>query len=335
VIALGETDAQALASHGTVARQLDAAVASGELGAHRGVATLLPSPETQRAVSTCVRSDADLPSRFVRVFEEEGFARNAFAPFLASLDEPGVAPLTYEDLASSQAAALVRPFRVHLGDRIAYLSFLHDVKRPEAIAARLEGLPNTLFLRQSDLWKEAQLQYQTSTAKLLSGGLLAVFALLAGRYREPRRTLIAFVPSLLAAGVTVSVLALSGRGLDLISLTALLFVVSMGVDYSVFLVDADGRDGGDGDREGGADRESQAKEPDAHTCAKSRAAALTGALLAGSSTVIAFGLLALSPHPVLSGLGLTAAVGIAASLVLAPTVLLLLRPNSIETPEAP
>ena len=128
--------------------------------------------------------------------------------------------------------------------------------------------------------------------------------LLALRYRETSRTLVSFVPSVIAAGVTVSVLTLFGRGLDLISLTALLFVVSMGVDYSVFLVDA--YDASD---------------------SKSVVAALCGALLACLSTVVAFGLLALSEHPVLSNLGLTAAVGVATSLVLAPTTLVLMRPR--------
>jgi predicted exporter len=65
------------------------------------------------------------------------------------------------------------------------------------------------------------------------------------------------------------------------------------------------------------------------------AAALTGALLAGMSTVVAFGLLSLSAHPVLSGLGLTAAVGIGTSLLLAPTVLILLQPKEASTDSLP
>ena len=81
----------------------------------------------------------------------------------------------------------------------------------------------------------------------------------------------------------------------------------MGVDYSVFLVDA-----------------YDAPETGAVV------AALMSALLAGASTIAAFGLLALSEHPVLSGLGLTAAVGIGACLTLAPAALVLLRPGAAE-----
>jgi predicted exporter len=81
----------------------------------------------------------------------------------------------------------------------------------------------------------------------------------------------------------------------------------MGVDYSVFLVDA-----------------FDESNP------KGIQAALTGALLACASTVVAFGLLALSDHPVLSNLGLTATVGIATSLFLAPTTLALVIPKEEE-----
>ena len=212
--------------------------------------------------------------------------------------------LGFADLLASPAGGLVRSFRIGLGERVAFLTFLEGVADADAIQARLADLPDAVFLRQADLLNAAQSTYQQSTIRLLGWGLLAVLVLLAVRYREWRRTVVAFVPSVIAAAVTVSVMTLAGRGLDLISLTALLFVVSMGVDYSVFLVDAH-------------------DEPDP----RSVAAALMGALLACVSTVGAFGLLALSAHPVLSNLGLTAAVGIGSSLLLAPTTLALVRPG--------
>lgn len=312
IVALGDTDDAALAANDAVAQRLARAIQAGELGAMRSVSTLLPSPETQRAVADVIRQDAGLPARLERVFSEEGFSPGVFTPFLEGLEAEPASPVNYSMLMNSSAAALVRPFRVSLGERVGVLTFLNGVANATALEARLADLPDVLFLRQSDLWHEAQRAYQDSTARLLVIGLVAVLVLLGLRYRELRRTLISFLPSALAAGVTISVLALAGRGLDLISLTALLFVVSMGVDYSVFLVDA-------------------ADEPDE----KSVAAALTGALLAGVSTVAAFGLLGASVHPVLSSLGMTAAVGIGTSLLLAPVTLLLLRPDAAEAPGAP
>jgi predicted exporter len=304
VVALGEDETQALDTNDRVAARLREAIAAGELGEQRSLESLLPGPRLQNEVAEVAIGDATLPDRLRQIAREEGFAEGAFDPFLASLSAPRPAPLSFDDLLRSPVGPLVRSYRVSLDERVGFITFLHDVADADAIETRLADLPGAIFLRQSDLFNAAQSAYQRSTIELLGWGLLAVLVLLGLRYRDARRTLVSFVPSIVAAGLTVSVLTLVGRGLDLISLTALLFVVSMGVDYSVFLVDAN-------------------DEPDP----KSVSAALCGALLACLSTVGAFGLLALSDHPVLSNLGLTAAVGIGTSLLLAPTTLALVRPR--------
>jgi predicted exporter len=305
IVSIGDSEGEALDTNDEVARRLREAVAADELGEYRSVASLLPGPRLQREVAMVAKGDPTLPDRLRRIFHEAGYADGAFAPFLESLSDPQPEPMRFADLLASPAGSLIRSFRVRLGERVAFITFLHDVKNADAIDARFANLPPALFLRQSDLFNAAQSAYQRSTIELLGLGLLAVLFLLGLRYREWRRIAVSFLPSVLAAGVTVSVLTLVGRGLDLISLTALLFVVSMGVDYSVFLIDANDE-----------------RDP------KAVAAALTGALLACVSTVGAFGLLAMSDHPVLSNLGLTAAVGIGTSLLLAPTTLVLVRPKS-------
>jgi predicted exporter len=307
VVAIGDDEAEALDTNDRVADRLVLATDAGELGTYRSLADLLPGPQRQNAVAAAAKRDISLPERLPRIFQEEGFAVGAFEPFFASLAQEGPEPLAFDDLLDSPAGGLIRSFRVSLDERVGFVTFLNGVEDAAAIEARLGDVPGAVFLQQSDLFNAAQLEYQKSTIVLLGWGLLAVLCLLALRYREPRRTFVSFLPSLLAAGATVSVLTLAGRGLDLISLTALLFVVSMGVDYSVFLVDAN-------------------DEPNPRAIA----AALCGAILACVSTVVAFGLLAISPHPVLSNLGLTAAVGVATSLLLAPTTLVLLQPRQVD-----
>ena len=307
IVALGGDEGEALDTNDAVASRLREAIAAGELVAQRSLAPLLPGPRLQAEIAGIARGDATLPTRLRRIFREEGFAAGAFDPFLDSLGDPLPDVLGFDELLASPVGSLVRTFHVTLGDRVGIITYLSGVEDADAIAARLADVPGAVFLRQSDLFNSAQLEYQQSTIRLLGWGLLAVFCLLGIRYRDLRRTLVAFLPSVIAAGVTVSVLTLAGRGLDLISLTALLFVVSMGVDYSVFMVDA-----------------FDESNP------KGIQAALTGALLACASTVVAFGLLALSDHPVLSNLGLTATVGIATSLFLAPTTLALVVPEEEE-----
>lgn len=301
VVAVGADEGAALEVDDEVARRLEAAIEAGELEGMRSLAPLLPSPSAQRAAARVVREDPAFPDRLRRVFGEAGFSPSAFDPFVASLSEPLPEPLTHADLLASPAGPMVRAFRVTLGERVGFLTFLQGVRDADALKQRLGDLPDAILLAQADLFRDAQLAYQRSTLVLLACGFVAVAVLIGLRYRDGRRSLAALLPALLASLLTVGVLGISGRGLDLISLTALLFVLSMGVDYAVFMVDAS---------MGSDDR--------------SVAAALTGALLACVSTVGAFGLLAVSEHPVLSDLGLTAAVGIGSSLLLAPTTLVLL-----------
>src|SRR5262249_28651616 len=109
--------------------------------------------------------------------------------------------------------------------------------------------------------------------------------------------------------VTIAALALCGLGVDLVALAALLMVVSMGVDYGVFLVDA-------------SDSE---EEP---------TIALLSVFLAATTTVLGFGLLALSQHPLLRVIGLTPWVGMPACALLAPTTLVLLGQKKSAQPLA-
>lgn len=305
VVTTGRDEDEALHASERAHAALLEAEAAGELAAHRSVSLLLPSARTQRAVANVVYGDRGLRDRMARVFGAHGFTPLAFEPFFRTVAAPRPAPLSYTDLARSKLAPLVRSFRIPLDDGVGFVTLLEGVRRPGAIAARLRSLPRTIFLRQADLFSDAQRLYQERTLMQLGFGVLAVLLVLYAHYRSARSTLAVLAPSLLSVGVTVCVLTLTGRGIDLVTLTALLFVVSMGDDYGVFLVDALDADD---------DRGMQA--------------ALLGVLLACVSTLVGFGLLAFSEHPVLSALGITAASGIASSLVLSPCTLLLLKAPS-------
>jgi predicted exporter len=299
VVALGPDEDAALAANDRVAVALSDAQGAGELGGYRNVADLLPSPARQRAVSDAVRGALGDGQILVSAFEAEGFRAGAFGEFLRGLAAPAPAPLRFADLASSPLAGLVAPFRLSVRGEVGVLSFLQDVAKPEALARRLAAIPGARFIDQHSQLRSMHQAYQARTVQWVALGTLGVLVLLALRYRELRKTLAAFLPSLLAAAVTVACLALSGRKLDLIALAALLIVISMGVDYGVFLVDA------------------AATEDEPTT-------ALLSIFFAASTTVLGFGLLALSEHPLLSTIGMTAWVGMTVCAILAPTTLVLL-----------
>ncbi len=300
VVALGESEEEALQINDRVERALADAAAAGELKGYRTLAPMLPSAARQRAVQGALRS-ADVWPRLERALVREGFRPEGFAPFREALEAPPAEPVTFAELASSPLAPFVRPFKVDLGERTAFLGFLHGVAAPDAVAARLAGIDGAVFVDHGALMSQIYRTYRSRTVDLLLVGLAVVLALVALRYRSASRTLAAFAPAVLAAGVTVAVLALLGLPLNLLALTALLMVVSMGVDYGVFLVEA------------------------ATSHPAGLPATLIGIIVACASTVLGFGLLALSDHPALQTIGVTSAVGIVASLLLAPTALVLTR----------
>ena len=135
--------------------------------------------------------------------------------------------------------------------------------------------------------------YRERLLELWLLGLVAVLALVALRHRAVRPTAIACVPALLAAAGTVGLLALFDQPLNMLSLVALLMIVSMGVDYGVFLAEN-------------------------HTAARRLDATCLAVFVAGVSTALGFGLLAISEQPALRGIGLTSGVGVLLCLVLAP-----------------
>ncbi|MCB9726977.1 MAG: hypothetical protein H6744_06095 [Deltaproteobacteria bacterium] len=306
VIAWGADDEAALQANDRAAEALATAQSRGALGAFRSVAAMLPSAARQAEVDAAVRSAPELWPRLSEALVAEGFRPEPFAPFRELLAAPSPAPLTWADLAASPLAPLVRSFRVTLDGRVAWLSFLQDVRDPTALAAALEGLPGVLFLDQEKLFRGTTRAVRVRTTEVLLLGLVFILLLVAARYRTPRRTLAAVLPALMAAAVTVAALALLDKPLNLVALTSLLMVVSMGVDYGVFMAEA------------------QSHHP------SELPATLMSLLVACLSTVFGFGLLALSDHPALETIGLVAGVGVTASFVLAPATLAWLAPK--ETP---
>jgi predicted exporter len=302
VAAIGADDEQALQINDRIASALRQAKAAQELSSYRSLAALLPSARTQREVAAVICSQSALEQRFERAFAKEGFRIAAFAPFFSQLAREQAPPLTYRQLSESPFAMLVRPFRLQLEGKIAMLTLLSNVQDADALRRRLAAIDGAVLVRQSELFGRANRLYQKETALLLSIGLAAVLLLLVLRYRRFRSVFSAFVPALFAAVVTVSVLGVAGHPLDLVSLTSLLMVVSMGVDYGVFLVDT---------------------QKQAH----GRRAALLSVFVTGLSTIFGFGLLGLSSHPVLRSIGLTAGVGIIACLLFAPVAVVLSRSN--------
>lgn len=105
------------------------------------------------------------------------------------------------------------------------------------------------------------------------------------RYRSLALSLAAYLPAILAAATSLALATwVTGQPANLLHLLGLLLVLSMGEDYGVFLVESRGDEG--------------------------ELAATTAAVsIACVTTVLSFGLLALSTNPALRAVGLTTGLG--------------------------
>jgi predicted exporter len=109
--------------------------------------------------------------------------------------------------------------------------------------------------------------------------------------REPMRLVRVMVPVVTAELIVMAGLVATGHMLTLLHLVGMLLIVAVGTNYALFFNQAD-RNPGDDPR------------------------TLASLLLANLATVIGFGILALSPVPVLQAIGITVGPGAVLTLVL-------------------
>jgi predicted exporter len=302
IVALGRDDAEALARNDAVHARLLAAREAGELAEFRSLHAFLWSPALQAANRAAFCERAELGDALDRAYVAEGLRSGAFAAFEQDLDALCDAPpagLDWPTLAASPLAPALASMRVELGDHVAILTLLRGVTDVERLRERFVDLDEVVVFDQRALMTEMYGRHRARTIELVAAGLVAVLLILLARHRRLRPALAAFTPAILAALTTLALLVLVGHAITLLHVVALLLVLSMGVDYGVFLTES----------------EAQPREV---------ASTLVSLMACCASTVLAFGLLGMSSNPALQAIGLTTGLGVLLSLVLAPTTLVLL-----------
>jgi predicted exporter len=230
--------------------------------------------------------------------EELDFVPEQFQPFWDSLATPPRA-MTLADLRRSQLAPLLAAWLPAQATPIALIPLVG------ADLARLRALvPSATIIAPADTIAEAfrTVRIRVVVASLL--GLIAIFALLLARYRSARKSVIALAPGILACVATVGTLIAAGTPLTILHIMSLLLVVSMGVDFGIFLVDT-----------------TDTLEESART--------MVSILTASLTTILSFGLLGLSDSPGLAALGITVTLGVTYSLVLCVVMASLAGPGTV------
>jgi predicted exporter len=299
VVALADDPEQAIVRNEEVQARLDGEIAAGRLEGVRSLHDLLWSSELQQRNLAALRASGDLPARVDAAFQAAGFRAGTFAPFAADLAAPPP-PLTLAELRASPLGALASTLVMDLGGRTGVLTYLRGVRDADAVRSALAGLPDVHWFEQRAFLTEIFSSFRDQTVRQTAYGALLVLPILMLRYRRLRRALAAFLPSILAGVVAVSLLVLAGQDINLLHVVSVLVVMGMGVDFGIYLVDS----------------------VDTH---RAFGSTMISILLCCLATLFTFGTLALSSHPALRAIGLTSALGIALSFLFAPVTLLLMH----------
>lgn len=269
-----------------------------ERGVLRGfdtAARYLPSEATQRARQAAIPEAEELARRLAAAARDLPFRDGLFAPFLADAERARTAaPVTAADLEGTAWGLAARALLAEVDGRPVGLVPVAGVADPAALAAALAALGDPA-VSSLDLKAESDALvsgYRDESLALWAIGLAAIVLVLAAGLRDAAAVARVIVPVLAAIAAAAALLALAGVRLSLLHLVALLLVLGIGTNYSLFFSQF---------VPGDADRRRNAY----------------AVVVAATTTLIAFGALAASATPILRAIGATVALGAALSFVFA------------------
>ncbi len=294
-VIVADDEETALRSLAEAHTELTSAQTRGALDHFMPLGAFLKSAAAQQASLDAARANTGV---LERVLAEEGFRVEAFSGFFSSLSDAKP-----KKLSELLAPAMLAPFRAlspKLGSRQAFVLPLGGVNSVEELR---KLVPHANIVDERALLEDSYRHVRKRVLELVAMGLVFVLAILFFRYRLSRKAPMAFVPAILSAAATFAMLGLLGIPANFLHVVGIVLVLSMGVDYGIFLVEA-----------------TDSPEESAR--------ALVSIFTATLTTVLSFGLLALSSNPALRALGITSAVGTSASFLLCPLALLVRATNS-------
>jgi predicted exporter len=198
--------------------------------------------------------------------------------------------LTAASLPTSGPLSLISLLTIGKTDHPAHVILLGRVTRPDVLSASLKDVPEVRLVDLTDDWSKLFGAYRQYAILLLAASAILMYPALAWRYGMAA-ALRVMAPSIAAAALTPPIAALFGVAFTFFNAMALVLVLSVGVDYSVFC------------RETGGVR---------------KPVTIIAIALAALSTIISFGLLSLSQTFAVHAFGVTMLIGVGLSFLFAP-----------------
>jgi predicted exporter len=273
--------------------RLQKLVESGVLGGYQNAARYLPSRRTQQQRQSLLPTAKQMQSRLAQALEGLPFRKDVFKPFLAELEKSRqFAPLTMSDMAGTPQGKHLNELLKKADDGWLLLIPLSQVTDEMALSSALaQGGTSASYVSLRDESNRLVMGLREEIGYRVAWGLVLMFMALALGLRSPKQATQALFPVLLALSTSLGLLHLLGEPITLFHIIALMLVLGIGLDYSLFF-----------NRREVSDRESY------YT--------LQALFICALSTAIVFSLLGFSSIPVLHAIGQTVTLGVVASFAL-------------------
>ena len=274
---------------------------------------VLPSAARQQARQKALPDSNALQTLLLDNADALPVNTNALAPFVADVDRARQQSLlTAKDLQGTSFAFAAQALTMQRGDH--WLALL-PVRGPDdgalsantqaAIAQQLASrfphdTANTPSVQFINLNQETQQMfggYLEQAWKLACAGVGAILLLLAASLRSIKRVTRVIAPLAGAVILVMAAQALTGTPMTLLHLVGMLLIVAVGSNYALFF-------------------EQNIERTSGQESTEARHLALASLLLANLTTVMGFGILALSQFPVLHALGIMVGPGAILALML-------------------
>ncbi|WP_418131919.1 transporter [Variovorax sp. 375MFSha3.1] len=295
VVAFGDDEQAALRHTEAAAAKLDALVDSGELVGYETVTRVLPSMEVQLARIAGLPDAATLRANLAEATKGLPLPASRLEPFLADIEAARkLPPVQRAELAEGPLGPVLNTLMYQRpGGGWGTLVVLHPGAKFDQgrLEAALAGLPEVQVV---DVGRELASLYQRylheAFVQVLLGAL-AVVVLLGIYLRSWRRLLAVCQPLLFAVVLTLGGMAVLQAALGILHLVGLLLIVAVGSNYALFF-------------------------DQLRTTGRADEDTLASLMLANLTTVVSFGLIAISDIPALSSIGRVVAPGALLALLL-------------------
>ena len=241
----------------------------------------VPSLAEQKRRLAALPEPAALRANLEKALEGLPFQRGVFEPFLRDVEQSrSRGPLGEDDLRGTVLGIKLQTLVVPAGSGWAVLVPLYGVTDAQALGAQVPVL---------DLKAESErllAGYRRETLRLTALGMGAIVLVLSFGLRSARAVWQVVLPVALALLISAAILQLAGQRLTVFHLIAMLLVMGIGLNYSLFF-----------------DR------PEQNALLRRRM--LFALFVTCATTLLAFVTLAFSSNPVLHAIGLTVSVGAA------------------------